>query len=488
MRKRMKQGSAIPLVALLALLAVPAVSWAMPQRPVSEPPGMAPPGMARGGGGGVVTSAPAPAASAIAAPAATDPYGPPLERETSPVDPFQPAARFGAGLVQPGYAEPAPVPAGRTGLEPEGKPAVGVAPVTNPVVQAPAPVAQAPAAKPAVKAVAKPTAPGTRTATTTARAAAIEVPAALRVPAPQAAEAPAPLRVPAAAAPEPPSAVSTTAATPAVAPTGVSVLMEDATSAAATLHATIAVQDWALARTQAVTVRDQLARLAEPDLRSPGLRDRIVRLQKLGPAIDLAITRRDAFRANDAAYRTVYGLLDAITFQAAASRPAGGGGGMSAPAPLTPAAAPDVPPAVAELRAGYPAAMKAHAALLRGEPEAAKAQLDAVREHLQTALKLQPGAVFGRRLDDLNKRRWRVIAALANPTRSQRMSVQLTRAYAEAVHAVGQVASAGTVAAPGGGGGTARSTITPARLRAIQRPNRERTRGDVAMPYDKRHR
>ena len=300
-------------------------------------------------------------------------------------------------------------------------------------------------------------------------------------------EVPAPLRVPAAtvltpAASATSAAPAATAAAATTAARSISALIEEAAASAAALHATIAVQDWALAGPQAIAVRDALARLAEPGLRAPALREEAARLQRLTPLLEQAIARRDAYRANDAAYRTVYGLLDAITDQASA-RPTGGGGGAAA-APVTPASAPDVPPAVAELRAGYPAAMRAHAALLRGEPARAKAQLDAVRDHLQAALQRQPGAVFGKRLDNLNKARWRVVAALADPLRAQRMSVQLTRAYAEAVHAVGLAATQQTAAQSGGGGG--RATLAPARLRAIQRPSREQTRGSEGIPYRKR--
>ena len=407
-RRQRGQRPIIHVIAFLAVLAVPAVSWALPQHTTSRPPGMA-----AGGGGGAAAGSPAsPVRSAAPS---TQPAVPP-RAATQPQPPAQPQA---AAPPQPaGPAQPQPA--------------------------APARPAAAPALAPP-------------------RAAATTRPAA---------QAPAPASVPAAGA----------------APAGqgddpVAKILAEGAATAALLHGAIAVRDWEAARREHIALQDVLARMREPDLRAPALSARVLQLQLLTPLVDGAITRQDMLRANDAAYRLVYGLVDAITAQPA---PRGGGGG--AQAQQAPAAT--VPPAVDHLRQGYPEVMQAHAALLRGEPTEARLHLDAVREHLQTALKAQPGAVFGRRLDDLNKRRWRVVAALGNPARARQLSVALTRAYAEAVHAVGQYASTG------GGGGT---TTTPAAAsraaarapraqRATQRPAKERLGGADAVPYDKRDR
>ncbi len=422
MMKRRQRGSrsTIHLVALLAVLAVPAVSWALPQNTTAKPPGMA------GGGGGDPTAA--------------EPYGPPVP-PTRAADPAAPDT------------EPA--------AQPRAVTAPPAAPTSRPAAPATRPVA--------------PAAP---------RAAAEPAPEPMRAPliSPPRIEAPRP----AAVAPATPASGANVGAsvptTAAKAEESVEKLMAEGAATAAALHGAIAVRDWEAAQRENLALRDVLARMREPDLRAPALAERVARLQRLTPLVSGAIARRDAFRANDTAYRLVYGLVDAITLQAATR---GGGGG--APAPAAPVV---VPPPVDHLRQGYPEVMKAHAALLRGEPTEAKAHLDAVREQLQAALKAKPGAIFARRLDGLNKARWRVVAALGDPARSQRLSIALTRAYAEAVHAVGQYATIG-----GGGGATARprsitgipARTTPTRsLRAIQRPARERNRGADAVPYDKR--
>lgn len=390
LKKRRKRGSrpTIHLVALLAVLAVPAVSWALPQHTTAKPPGMG------GGGGGE--------------PRAAEPYGPPAPEPVR------------APLISP------------------------------PRVEAPKPAAVTPAQPASGASAGAPTAVTTSSPGATSQAGATSSAAA--------------------------------AATGEQGADAVEKIMAEGAAVAATLHGAIAVHDWEAARREQVALRDVLARMREPDLGAPTLAARVARLQAITPQVEGAITRRDTLRANDAAYRLVYGMVDAITAQAATR---GGGGG--APAPAVPAV---IPPPVEHLRQGYPEVMKAHAALLSGEPAEAKAHLDGVREHLQAALKGKPGAVFARRLDNLNKARWRVVAALGDQAKAQRLSIALTRAYAEAVHAVGQYATigggGGTPAAPRGLTGV-RAQGAPSRsLRAILRPQRDRTRGTDAIPYDKR--
>ncbi|MEB3195878.1 MAG: hypothetical protein VKP62_01615 [Candidatus Sericytochromatia bacterium] len=197
----------------------------------------------------------------------------------------------------------------------------------------------------------------------------------------------------------------------------------------AALQAAIALKEWRNAEQEAKGLRSSLGRWVEASL--PGSqRTRLLHALGAVPALEISLSRRQLAQANEQALSLT---LTLITVSAALSPPAGGGGGR-------PAATPE-DSAVQHLRAGYLPTVRAYVALLHDDPQAAKGQLALVGLHLNEARRAAPGKIFKRRLDDLIRRRWRLSSQLGEPGSARRLSIELFRSYAQAIHAVGHHAA-----------------------------------------------
>ncbi|MEB3328596.1 MAG: hypothetical protein VKQ33_05130 [Candidatus Sericytochromatia bacterium] len=203
-----------------------------------------------------------------------------------------------------------------------------------------------------------------------------------------------------------------------------------ATERAARLHGAVALGAWPRA-TQELAGLDPLltAWLAQAPRTGP-LRAELYAARGRLPALEAAVVERRQAAANQAAHQLLLGLL-AI----AEGRSRGGGGGGSPPAAA---------PAVVHLERGYTPAVAAHLALLESLPVTeVRPQLDTVRAALAAARAARPGQALATRLADLDRRRWRVVAALGTPARARTVSHELVVAYAEAMRVVGATRAPG---------------------------------------------
>jgi hypothetical protein len=196
-----------------------------------------------------------------------------------------------------------------------------------------------------------------------------------------------------------------------------------ATEHAARLHGAVALGAWPRASEELAKLDPLLTAWLAQAPRSGPLRAELYAARGRIPALEAAVADRRQAAANQAAHQLVLGLL-AIE----EGRARGGGGGGSAPGPAA---------ALVHLERGYAPAVAAHVALLGNRPAEVRPQLDTVRTALAAARNARPGQALASRLADLDRRRWRVVAALDTPTRARAASHELVLAYAAAMRAVG---------------------------------------------------
>jgi len=198
---------------------------------------------------------------------------------------------------------------------------------------------------------------------------------------------------------------------------------------AADLHGAIALQDWPGAAKSAQALRQALGQWIDGSPDSLPLRGQLLAQLASVPRVEQSIQSRQLRSANEAAFSLMQALL---ALGDIAPGTMGGGGGLASS--LT-------GQAEQHLRQGYRAVMLSHAALMRGDVRAAQSQLELVRLALTAALGAKPGTVFTKRLEELNQRRWRVVAGLQNIKEARENSRELATAYARAIHAVGSYAA-----------------------------------------------
>jgi hypothetical protein len=198
---------------------------------------------------------------------------------------------------------------------------------------------------------------------------------------------------------------------------------------AADLHGAIALQDWSGAAESAQALRQTLGQWIDGSPDSLPLRGQLLAQLASVPRVEQSIQNRQLRPANEEAYSLMQALL---ALGDIAPGTTGGGGGLASSV---------TGQAEQHLRKGYRAVVLSHAALVRGDIGTAQSQLELVRQALQSALGSKPGAVFTKRLEELNQRRWRVIASLQNVSEARQRSRELTAAYARAIHAVGNYAA-----------------------------------------------
>ncbi|MDB5099142.1 MAG: hypothetical protein JWM80_3563 [Cyanobacteria bacterium RYN_339] len=251
--------------------------------------------------------------------------------------------------------------------------------------------------------------------------------------------------------------------------------------AAVTLQGAVVVQDWASARRSL----DALKAIKTEVPRTSLERARVNAATPLITALDASITAKNARLANEQAYilaNTLMWALDARSPMASAT--GGGGGAAAAPAAVHPSAL------LEHLRQASQAAAQAQVALIGHDPKAAKADLDAVREHLKGASASTTSPRLKGTIDSLDKQRWRVVAALANPSKAYRSGTYLSRGLMRTLRLEGRRAA---LTAPnpagGGGGGRMRPLLqdVPVPTHAIT-PRRGPSKQVAleAVPYDKR--
>lgn len=199
---------------------------------------------------------------------------------------------------------------------------------------------------------------------------------------------------------------------------------------AANLHGAIALRDWAAAAESAQALRRTLGEWIDDSPEALPMRGQLLNQLAAVPRLEQSIQNRQLRNANEEAYSLMQALLALGELTPGTT---GGGGGSVAVSPGG--------KAEQQLRQGYRAVMLAHASLLKGDTRSAQAQLEQVRRALNAALEAKPGAVFTKRLEDLNQRRWRVLANIDNLNEARRHSRELARAYARAIHAVGNYAA-----------------------------------------------
>ena len=161
-----------------------------------------------------------------------------------------------------------------------------------------------------------------------------------------------------------------------------------------------------------------------------------------------------------------------------------GGGGGGGPAPEVPVAS------WQHLRLASQAAAQAQLALMNNDARAAKLHLDMVREQLKGATATTHNRPLLKPIADLDKRRWRTVAALATPQRAFANSTLLSRGLVRTLHLVGRYYAAipvSTTANVGGGGGGGGAVLKPSvsNTRIHQRP--QAVVAPDGVPYDKRY-
>jgi hypothetical protein len=228
--------------------------------------------------------------------------------------------------------------------------------------------------------------------------------------------------------------------------------LAEAFAAAVTLQGAVVVRDW-------TTAARELAVLKSVRTVAPKTRLERVRMAIITPLIDrldATIKAQNQRLANEEAYRLATTLLATLDTHA----PVGGGGGMATGLPTTRHTM-----AVDHIREAASSAAQVQIELLAHDPVAAKANLDQVREQLKAASSGTASPQLKSAIADLDKRRWRVVASLADVPRAYHNNTLLTRGLMRTMQLVGRRAAAipatpnipatGTQpgAAPRGGGG-----------------------------------
>jgi hypothetical protein len=213
---------------------------------------------------------------------------------------------------------------------------------------------------------------------------------------------------------------------------------------AVALQGAVVVQDW-LAASRAL---DALKAIKTEAPRTALERRYLAAATPLMDGLDASIKARNARVANEQAYHLASSLMLALDARAPLASIGGGGGGQA------PAAAPVKPsPALEHLRQASDEAAQAQVALINRDTKAAKTHLDAVREHFKGASAATSSPRLKGWIDGMDKQRWRVVAALADPLKAYRNGTILSRDLMRTLRWEGRRAARATGAPAGGGGG-----------------------------------
>jgi hypothetical protein len=270
------------------------------------------------------------------------------------------------------------------------------------------------------------------------------------------------------------------AAQPAAQPTGSG--LTAAYGMAVALQGAVVTQDWAAAR----RALDALKATKTEAPRTALERSRINAATPVMDALDASIKAQNYRLANEQAYTLARTLMLALDARGPLAS-AGGGGGQ---APVVTPAKPS--PALEHLRQASEAAAQAQVALIGHDAAKAKTQLDAVREHLKGASAATSSPRLKGWISGMDKQRWRVVAALADPAKAYRHGAILSRDLMRTLRYEGRVAApAGATPAGGGGGGRTKpkpvlqDAPIPTHANAPRRgPGKQMAMETI--PYDKR--
>lgn len=251
---------------------------------------------------------------------------------------------------------------------------------------------------------------------------------------------------------------------------------------AVTLQGAVVMQDWAAAR----RALDALKATKTEAPRTSLERARINAATPVMDALDASIKAQNYRLANEQAYTLARTLMLALDARGPLAS-AGGGGGL---APVVAPARPS--PAMEHLRQASEAAARAQVALIGRDAARAKTQLDAVREHLKGASAATSSPRLKGWISGMDKQRWRVVAALADPAKAYRNGAILSRDLMRTLRYEARVAvPAGPNPAGGGGGGRAKpkpmlQDVPPPTHANAPRRGPTKQMALETVPYDKR--